>query len=248
MACDDLSILCVTRAELCVQPLLRELLKDAYRLGAQCVLAADGRDAITALSYPFAPADVPHGLIRVESKGYIESVLDEAVAACSGEHIKYVLRIDDDESISPAMMRWLQSGAYHAAEHWCFPRQHLWPTSHGDGVLMTPHLYPDLQTRLSTRAKSGGRHGVHAPSPHGGGEIAPVALIHHKYTVRTPAERLRIAQVYDAYSRGYGTGNMKPFSLPEESYETMEVVEGGDGTVPWEPTWRTTIVNGDHGF
>jgi len=241
--CDDLSILCVTKNDDCVNELLADLAFGAYSLGAELILAADGRDAFTALCC--SVLRTKWRVVPVQSRGYVESVLDDALRHTSR---RYVLRIDDDEEISTAMYRWLESGIYRSASHWQFPRQHKWKTAHGYGVLMTPHLWPDYQTRLSVRSKAGGRNGVHAPSPYGGGEIAPVSIIHHKYLVRTLDDRRRIAQTYDAYSPGYGTGNMLPFSLPELAYDEMHVVEAGDGSVPWTPKWETVVDNRDHGF
>lgn len=246
--CDDLSILCVTKAEACVRSPLLGLIQDAYDLGASIVVSVDGLDAINRLSEMCLPGGVddigqrPRFTLHcVSSKGYVESVLDEAIAATSRP---FILRIDDDEQISPAMLRWLERGEYREADHWQFPRQQMWKCpSQRTGCLMTPHLYPDFQTRLSVRSMAGGRSGVHAPSPHGGGEIAPVALWHWKYVVRTREDRLRIAQTYDSYSPGYGTGNMLPFSLPEEAYDEMRVVEAGDGSVPWTPRWEETVIN-----
>lgn len=249
--CDDLSILCVTKAEgrgIC--NLLGQLAFAASELGAEFSIGADGSDAMATICRTGPLWGHDFRLFAVQSKGYVESALDDAIAH-TDRH--YVLRIDDDESISPAMLGWLKAGAYRTAEHWQFSRQHMWdlcwgPYRDGDGCLMTPHLWPDYQTRLSVRDKAGGRAGVHAPSPHGGGEIAPVSIVHWKYVVRTREDRRRIAQTYDAYSPGYGTGNMKPFSLPEEAYETMRVVEAGDGSVPWTPRWETVVDNRDHGF
>lgn len=219
-----LSILCVSRVDECSLSFISFMQCVAVQLGAQFVLAADGSDA-----YCRAPVES----ILVHSKGYFESALDQALVGCHGD---YVLRLDDDERVSPAMLAWLQSGIWQSHDHWEFPRTHAWY----DGVLMTPQLFPDYQTRLSIKVKSGGHCGVHSGSPFGGQERASVAIEHHKFVVKNYQTRHDIAESYDNYHPGYGTGNMAPFSIPEDAYrgQKVKVVARGDGWVPWTPVWE----------
>lgn len=220
-----LSVLVVSKLEPCSLRFIRAM----EGIGQQLVIAADGDQAfLTAFEL-----DVEATIVKVQSKGYIESVLDQSLEACTGD---YILRLDDDELVSEAMREWLRSGAWTSADHWEFPRMHLW----NDGVLLTPQLFPDHQTRLSVKSKSGGRHGVHAGSPFGGGETAPVCLEHHKFVIKSHEMRLAIAQNYDRYCQGYGTGNMKPFSLPEEAYQgqSVRIVAAWDGSMPRKSSWE----------
>lgn len=212
-----LSVLCVTRAQPYALPFLRKMEALAAYLEAEFVVALDGAQA--------PPMSSSTRFVPVRSQGFLESVLDEAVAACAGA---YILRLDDDEVASRAMASWLRAGEYLDQPTWSFPRAHFWGST--SAVLMTPHLFPDWQTRLSWKARSGGRPTIHAPSPWGGGEIAPVYIEHHKFLVRTRAEREDTAQ------RWHG-GNMLPFSLPEDVYKDVELVEPGLGFVPWVPLW-----------
>jgi hypothetical protein len=133
-----------------------------------------------------------------------------------------VLRLDDDETASPAMVKWLLDGMWQTADHWKFPRMNLWLDREQkvENVLAldTPQLFPDHQTRLSRVDLAGGRTHVHAGSPHGGGEEASACIYHWKFIVKTYAERLAIAQSYDKVAQGAGTGGMKVFSLPEDVY------------------------------
>lgn len=148
---------------------------------------------------------------RVESKGYIESVLDDVLQYVPEG---WVLRLDDDEQVSGGLFQWLEMSCYRASDHWKFPRAHLWGSP--EYFLCTPPLWPDWQTRLSIKAKSGGRRTVHAGSPFGGGTECPFPIEHHKFLVKDRSERERIAGVYDRFAAGYGTGaGMLPFSLPE---------------------------------
>lgn len=205
----DLSILCVTRAEPEVRHLLRQLVEDAHGLGADCVLVADGREALDRLAYPFSTSPLPHGLAIVESKGYVESVLDEALSFTTRN---YVLRIDDDERMSREMVEWLRSGAYRAAPHWKFCRAHLCVDS--EHYITDLPLWPDEQTRLSVRSQAGGRHTIHCGSPFGGGELAPVVLEHWKFIVKSLAERAEIITRYERCQPGSGS-NFAVFSTPE---------------------------------
>ena len=224
----SLSVLCVTKLEPHAARFLYIMQDLASALDAQFVVAVDGD-----VGEQRPACDV---LVPVKSAGFLESVLEIGINACSGD---YVLRLDDDEMASQAMFDWLVQRAYEAEDHWKFSRVHLWGDD--ESVLMTPHLFPDHQTRLSIKAKSGGRHSVHAGSPFGGGVEAPVYLEHHKFLVRSCEDRLRIAKTYDQQAPGYGTGMMKPFSLPEWAYGTALLVEKGQGTVPWTPAWQREI-------
>lgn len=221
----DLSILCVTRAEKGALPLLRLLPPIARMLGAELVLVADGQKAFDTL----AQNEVGHGrygrLFEVETKGYIESVLDTCLYLTPG---RYVLRIDDDETLSPPLVEWLADRKYQESDHWKFSRAHLWlremATDTGDDevrVIASPPLWPDHQTRLSTRDKSFGRTHIHCGSPHGGGELAPFPLIHHKFVIKSRQEREEIVKRYESVQPGAGSG-FRYFSVPE-----MVEEEGG---------------------
>lgn len=220
-----LSLLTVTQAESHLLPMLGLLGRVAEGIGAEFTVVTDGAAATGRLRAAGLLEQFAIRHAEVQSAGYLESVLDEAVATCRG---LYILRLDDDESPSPAMVRWLDEQRFLEYDHWKFPRRHLWPDQ--ASLLVTPHLWPDHQTRLSVKTKAGGRPHIHAPSPFGGGALAPVAIDHLKFLVRSRAERERTAAAWHQ-------GAMLPFSLPEDAYPTVTVVDAGDGTVPWEPAW-----------
>jgi hypothetical protein len=201
-----LSILTVTKAEDFAKPFLLAMRDLAARVNADFVPVADSFVAFQRLSNILDESRLP----VVTSKGFIESVLDEALSFCRAD---YVLRLDDDERCSECLEEWLRDGAYYEYDHWKFPRAHLWPSK--DTYIANAPLWPDHQTRLSTKAKSGGRHTIHAGSPFGGGQLAPAVIEHHKFLVKSAAERLNIAAKYDAVHPGYGTGGFLPFNLPE---------------------------------
>jgi hypothetical protein len=210
-----LSVLCVTRYEDHAKPFIRKLMQLVQlHPSAELVLGADGDDAWDVLA-DWCPEAREEGITlrvyNVTSRGFIESVLDEVLAECTGD---YVLRIDDDEACSPALVQWLCEERYLHGDHWKFSRAHLWPDK--DHYIVDLPLWPDHQTRLSVKAKAGGQRTIHAGSPHGGGQLAPAVIEHHKFLVRTEAERKKIAQRYDQVMPGAGTSpGMISFQLPE---------------------------------
>lgn len=183
----DLTILCVTQHEPFADRFLAAFAEIAGDVGANYV-EHDGSGA-----------------------GCIEHVLDDAIASCPDG---YILRVDDDESVTFSMVRWLARREFVEADHWAFPRRHFFPDR--STYIASAPLYPDLQTRLSVKAKAGGRSGVHDGSPHGTGTVAPVHLNHHKFLVRSYEERRAIVERYEAIRPGAGHG-FREFSLPEDA-------------------------------
>lgn len=219
MTCSDLTIICITKGEACCLPLLAKMTQDAQGLGASMLLFLDNnRGDFTPEFYEHGPAYFV--LFLVNSGGYVESVLDYAV---SKPETRYVLRLDDDERMSPEMISWLASGAYRASDHWKFPRAHLW---RDESTFIAAHpLWPDHQTRLSVKEKAGGRTTVHAGSPFGGGRLAPCYIEHHKFLIRSREEREEISARYEKLQPGAGT-HFRSFSVPEEVFAPEQVFRG----------------------
>lgn len=224
-----LTLMTVTKQEDFAKPFLADMYNLAQSLGAQLLIGFDG-------SPDEHVNEAGHvTVVPVQSQGYLESVHDYVLMHAKGD---YVLRLDDDERASEAMKVWLAQREYEKADHWRFPRAHLW---RDEGTfLLSQHLWPDYQTRLSVKAKAGGRNVIHAGSPFGGGTTAPVAIEHHKFLVKSVAERREIQLRYDQIQPGAGSG-MMPFNLPEVAYagdpavQLVELGDGGfeDGQVPY---------------
>jgi hypothetical protein len=160
---DRLSILCVTEAEPHAEPFLLSMLDLATHCEAELVVACDGLDAFErVLEMPRVAdnADVS----MVESKGYVESVLDYALRRVSSE---WVLRLDDDERVNPPLALWLVERDFVREPLWSFRRVNLWQDARH--ALDTALLWPDPQTRLSRRELAGGRKSIHVASPAGSG-------------------------------------------------------------------------------
>jgi hypothetical protein len=213
-----LTILCITKAEPHAGPFLDDMAEAADTLQASLVIAADGQDAYDRLidyDYDY--------LMRVDSQGYLESVHDEALASCPEG---YVLRLDDDERISPKMLAWLKGGFYRSEPIWKFARAHFFGT---EGLIVTnPPLWPDVQTRLGKKQYMGGRTAIHCGNPSGGGVEAPVYLEHFKFLIKTLADREAIVERYDRVSPGCGT-SFAAFSVPEKVIEKFNYAEPTDG-------------------
>ncbi len=195
-----LSILCVTEHGDHSPPFIADMAEIAEQLEAAFILY-DGRGV-----------------------GCIENVLDQAVATCPDGMI---LRLDDDERCSPEMRDWLEDCAWLEDNHWAFPRLNLYPNEHS--YISSVNLYPDLQTRLSVKWKSGGRQQIHAGSPFGTGRVAPCAIEHHKFLVRSLEERRAILSGYEA--AGADTYHFRPFSTPEDCLDQLIVISSRE-TVP----------------
>ncbi len=210
----SLSILCVTRMEDFALKYLQQMSDLCRLLSAEFILLNDSDRHTPWASQP------------VQSKGYVESVLEIGVKACSGD---YILRLDDDEQVTPAMAEWLYGRVYEGVDHWKFATANMWTLTH---FIHMPPVWPDHHTRLSVKAKAGGRHTPHCGSPFGGGELAPVIFEHHKFVIKSFEQRKKIAATYDAYAAGYGTAdNMRPFSLPETCYDELVLAPVGDGVL-----------------
>lgn len=210
-----LSILCVTTGRDRAQPFLEHFMELAEKLDAECVIVRDGED--------------------VHSKGYIESVLDEAIARTSGE---YILRLDDDERCSPAMVQWLEAREYEKGDHFTFPRVHFWGDS--QSVILEQYYFPDLQTRLSVRAKAGGRGEIHLGSPFGAGEVTRVCLEHWVYLVKTYEERCATGVHYNEIRAGADGGVFRASSIEDEHPEGLQLIDYNGGSIPMKSAIRHT--------
>lgn len=239
MSSPKISIVTVSRGEPHTPRFISRFITLATALGGEVVLGCDGPHAavvarnVLELFTSVHPAPVV--LVDVKpDPPVVESVLDLVIAKCRAP---WVLRLDDDESASDGLIAWLREERYRTDDLWKFNRAHLWGDE--ETYLEAPQLWPDHQTRLSTREKAGGRHWIHAGSPFGGGELAPpcAAILHHKFIVRDYLQRQAIGERYDAVQRGAGiSGGMRAFQLPEDVFgdgiETMCRPLASLGTLP----------------
>ena len=216
----NLSIICMTKGDDSRAGLLLWMAETAEGLGAEMVLGVEGEGKAPDFF------GLPVKVFPIQTKGYVEGALNQLA---SHAHGKWVLRLDDDESISPAMFDWLQKRKYLDCPAWAFPTAALWGDE--EHFITTPPLWPDTHVRLTSWHMS-----MDWPDePHGKpkwvsqAKVAPVAIRHHKYLVKSRDERLEIAKGYETKLRGGGLGRRLAFNLPEEALGELRVSSVGDG-------------------
>lgn len=208
-----LSILCVTRGDARAIPFLKHHEELALRCMAELIVAVDDDPILVmaALRYQWTR------IVRVRSLGFIESVLDRAVMECQGE---YVLRLDDDETLSADLATWIVSGRWQDAMNWQFRRAWLWPDER-HCIGSAPH-WPDWQTRLSVRQMAGGRTHAHAGSPYGPGSMCVIGAIkHHKLLFWSMPERRALVDWYNKVAPG-SLAALERFYLPSVESTIVE--------------------------
>ena len=222
----NLSIAVITAGKPYAVQCLAQCRAWADMLGADLVVAGDKDDGV-ALAKQYADTVVPVDI----TNGLGESVVPLLAQTCAND---WVLRFDDDETGTDALLNWLLEGAWVNGNQqvYAFPRAWLW----GDEqhfITNTP-LWPDVQSRMMKKELTARwENAVHAGTPAGTGPVIPVALAHYKFLVRTFAERQATARTYDALQPGAGSGDYYGrFTLPELFYVNgVTVRELGDGEV-----------------
>ena len=208
-----LSIVCVTNCEPHALKFIEHFRQCADSLHAELIIGIDNHNAPLEL---VRLADI---VVEVKSKGYIESVLDQVMDQCAGD---YVLRLDDDEKISASLLSWLKTREYESGDVFAFPRPYFW----GDEKHILADLLPDLQTRLTTWSKAGGRYKIHAGSPFGTGKIIQHPIEHYKFLVKTREQREEIMRRYESIRPGAGTERcFGMYNMPELYFERLTITD-----------------------
>ena len=177
----SISVLCVTRGEPHTPRFLHHFGLVAAFLRAEFVVARDRCDIVVDGAKVID--------VDCSSCPTCETVLEEAVAACSGD---WILRLDDDETVSFAMLGCLLAADLAKYEAVGFPRAHLW----GDEqtMLTNADYWPDVQMRFSKREWAV-RHTLHEPPARLDAGV-PGCLLHHVYLVRDREARRETAERY----------------------------------------------------
>lgn len=219
----SLSILCVTNGEQHAGLFVLRMKRLAQILQAELVLGLDSdaaRQANWRVLADKAIMDLPPHDVQLQ-----ECVSDMCVHECSGD---YVLRLDDDEVVSPALEKWLYEKGYEAGDLFTFPRVYMYPDD--EHILCNEGIYPDLQTRLGLKRKMLGVNFIHAGNPNGCGRVKPYAIEHHKLLVKSFEQRKAIADRYEAIRKGAGTlPDYARYNLPEVIYGELQYKEYQDG-------------------
>lgn len=209
----DLSILCVTNNEHHdTERFIEDMCRIAPFLSAEFVLGLDREKAQKSRIRHYATKALDLTADKLQ-----EDVLDQAIAACSGE---WILRLDDDEKVSNALLTWLITGAYKQGNLYAFPRIYMYPDA--DHFIANEGMWPDLQTRLGKKELMEGYTYVHAGNPNGTGVVVPYAIEHHKLLVRDFRERQKIGERYEQCRPGAGTRpEYARYNLPELFYDQL---------------------------
>ena len=220
----ELTILTITRGESHSLPFLQNLSDFAKTIGAEYLI---GLDMFTNAEIDLMKIGTCR-MVPCTSSGAIEHVLADVSQKAHGD---WILRIDDDESMSMAMEYWVKCGSWLTDEytHYSFPTAWLWNDL--DHYLINERMFPDVHTRLVKRdlMRDWPRQ-LHASFSHGVGKIEPVLLLHHKFLVKNYSERQTVAARYDCVRDGGGSNDVyKRYSLPEDVFSEMRLAEVGTG-------------------
>jgi glycosyltransferase involved in cell wall biosynthesis len=217
----SLSILCVTNYQFeNAERFIKRMFFLANEVHAEMVLGLDREKAQKSGLTIYADK-----VVNLTANTLQEDVMDEAIRACSGD---YVFRLDDDETVSPALLEWLTNDGYLTGNLYSFPRVYLYPDEHH--YLNNPGMFPDLQTRLGKKELMYGCNHIHAGNPNGAGTVIPYAIEHHKLIARSFRERNAIANHYEAIRAGAGTlPQYARYNLPELFYPELLVEDYIDG-------------------
>lgn len=238
-----LSIACVTTADSVVLPFLDRFRAIASDLGAQFIVGAHG---IAACDYANSGKDIDGVLVE---GSYFEELIDPVIRQCSGD---YILRVDDDESLSEGLIEWLLSGEWYARDSWFFSRRHLWPDT-GSCISMQPY-FPDFQARLSVKRQARRPVKIHAAHAYPAYRAPGTAFFnHHVFLIRTREERKSTTAKYETIRTGkqftpadvnvvlpWDAPNL--VTLPVDSPQLIEIAEE---TVWWRQVGQRLPANLD---
>lgn len=218
----NLSIITQTDGVKYARRFLHEFRQLAGDLDADLVIAGDG-DNGQAMAQDFADR-----VVRIDLRGIPEAGIRPACEAACGDMI---LRLDDDETVSPAMRDWLLKREWEQGGIFSFPYAWLWEDD--KHFLTSRPFWPDPHTRLMPKDLTA-RWKVypHAGNRFGLGKLIPVAHCHHKFLVQSVEQRQQRAAKYESVGPGLGLGmHYGKFFFPERFCTSLTVRELGDGTV-----------------
>lgn len=211
MPTNNLSICCVTRCEPFSHRFLLGMKNLADSLEAEFIIGADAGCEEKAKEYS-------DKVIPVKSKGYIESILQEVLDACTGE---YIFRLDDDELVSSELFKWFHETKF-SAEVYSFRRLELYQDEYH--YISHPSVHPNVNPRMTTKALAVCKDIIHGHFTDGYGTVVEAPILHYKFLLKSYEERLELANKYESIAPQAGLGSYKVWTLPED-------VEGVIGTL-----------------
>lgn len=174
-----------------------------------------------------------NGVEFIDVEGnYFEELIDPVIYACDGE---YILRVDDDESVSSGLRDWLSTGEFVRRDSWFFSRRHLWPDA-GHCLAKQPY-FPDFQARLSVNRQARRPVKIHAAHAYPAYRAPSWAYLnHHVFLIRTREERQAITAKYETIRTGKPFeakdvnvvkpyDDVNPVTLPVDSPQLLDIAE-----------------------
>ena len=216
-----MSIVTVTDAQPRTEAFLLHMRELADDLGAELVIGYDTRKGVANMMRAHEYSDLT---VIVKSDGYLESILQDVIDSATGT---WILRLDDDEMVTPAMWQWLKDRKYQDGESqiWSFPEATLWPTTMS--FISSYPFWPDSHPRLQTWRFAIWDKTPHGGAKHGPGLVAPVAIAHHKLLIKTIEERRAIWEHRD---KGKVRDEVHAeMCVPEDNFEELTIHPLGDG-------------------
>lgn len=199
----------------------------ANELGADFVIVGDG-EAGELMARRFADTAVRFNMQHTPEEG-----IRPGAEACQGEMI---LRFDDDETISPAMRKWILEREWAESKETIFSFPYAWLWGDENHFITSAPFWPDPHARLMPKVTTM-RWQVtpHAGNVFGLGKVVPVAHCHHKFLVQSEAHRYRHGAKLEGVGPGLGFGtHFGKFMFPERFCTSITVHELGNGLVGLE--------------
>ncbi len=218
----SLSVLCQTYGANYAGPFLAKFRRLADALDADFVIVGDG------YAGELLAKDYADKVVRIDMQHTPEEGIYPGCKACKGD---WVLRFDDDETLSTAMRQWLVQRRWEQATESVFSFPYCWLWGDAQHFITSPPFYPDPHARLMPkRMMEQWLVTPHAGNLFGLGLVVPVAHLHHKFLVQSREHRERHAAKLDAVQQGYGLGaHYGKFMFPERFCDSIRVREVGDG-------------------
>jgi len=226
---NELTVLTITRGESHSLPFLQNLSDFAKSIGVEYLI---GLDMFANIEIDLMKIGTCR-MVPCTSSGAIEHVLADVSQKA---HSDWILRIDDDESMSAAMEDWIKQGDWltDTHTHYSFPTAWLWgDESH---YIVNDRMYPDIHMRLVKHNLMGDwPRQPHAIIERDAKHVVPAMLLHHKFLVKNYSERQTVAARYDYLSDGLGSNEVyKRYNLPEDVFDPIKTAFVGDGKVIFE--------------
>lgn len=219
-----ISVGVVTKGEKFADRLIGKLHQLTYNYGWQLVICGDG-DKGFQLAKKYAD-----NYDRIDA-GYFEKGWNTVLSLVKHQ---WVLQIDDDEEISPAMEKWLCKGEWQhlGKDGFAFPC--AWTFGDKQHYLMNDPVGHDSHIRLLKKQYSGREELPHSVPQRCRVAMTPYMILHHKFLVRSLEDRVATARKYEAMGEGLGFGKRLAYNVPEIVFREYEIGEVGEGKVEYE--------------